>query len=192
MGESARRVVRKLTAPRPVRYVLGTVLTVDEDGCEVDLGDLATVDAVVSSLVGSVSVNQDVRLSVQGNTYVVESVTSDEADDNVSYLAATGWSVSALAIRKSGRVAMFSAVFERTGAAITVSADGNVANQAVLTITDPSLRPVMPTAPTSYHTGPVAHYYMGTGGTLDLCAVSSGVTIPTGAELSAAATWITP
>lgn len=196
MAEVTRRLAKRITPKvNAIRFVLGTVLTVDPgEGCEVDLGGGITVDAVVSSTVGAVEVDQGVRLSVQGNTYMVESITDgDMPTDTTSYSAATGWSVQTFQCRRVGRMAMLVVIFTRTGAAITVPADGNITNATVLTITSSPLWPVgISAALSTGSTGPMVAGHANTSGDIQIDAVAPGVTIGTGQQLSLAGTWITP
>ena len=193
MAESARRVVRKLTATRPVRYVLGTVLTVDEDGCEVDLGEGATVDAVVSSLVGGVAVGQDVRLSVQGNTYVVESITDGSGWITAGFAALSGWAIVTAAYQLSGGWAAIALEIERTGGDLAGSSTGALTNVNVASVPTEILPPFFPLAKMTFiwqaRITSGSGYLNSTTGILVLCDLHSNSTVATGDTMTALVTY---
>lgn len=114
------------------------------------------------------------------------------ANDTASWTAATDWQIDQCLIARTGAMVAVNTVFTRTGAAITVPADGNIANAAVLTLTRPFHRPALNGgALSAYHTGPVCSGFVNTAGVIHLTAVAPGVTIPTGRQLSLYGTWPT-
>lgn len=134
MTDRSRRLARKMAdRPTSVRYVLGSVIAVDAEGCEVDLGD-RTVDAVISPLVGGVAIDQGVRVSVQGNIYTVESVTDGSGWITGGFTALSGWSLDVATYRIAGALATVALSIIRTGADINAGATGNLTDIDVLTV----------------------------------------------------------
>lgn len=134
MTDRSRRLARKMAdRPTSVRYVLGSVVAVDLEGCEVDLGD-RTVDAVVSPLVGGVAIDQGVRVSVQGNIYTVESVTDGSGWITGGFTALSGWSVDTATYRMSGALVTVALRMIRTGADIDAGSTGNLTDIDVVTV----------------------------------------------------------
>jgi hypothetical protein len=93
--------------------------------------------------------------------------------------AATGWSVNSQLYRQRNGIAMLSCQFERTGAAISVPANGNIGNSTMGTLAS-GRRPIIEAFAGTGVGGPVAMAYISTAGSIVLTSVSSGVTIPTG------------
>lgn len=127
------RLAARLTAAQPsVRFVIGSVVAVDAEGCEVDLGDGTTVEAIVSSTVGSVAVDQGVRLSVQQGTYVVESITDGAGWVTGGYTAFSGWGLDVAAYRQDGALLTHVLRINRTGGDINAGSTGNLSDSDVL------------------------------------------------------------
>lgn len=102
--------------------------------------------------------------------------------------AATGWSISSQRYRRIGQVVEVLVAVKRTGAAITVSATGDVSDTAVCTV------------PTGFTTsgahglhsqgGRVAAYALLTNGIIYITACAPGGNIATGEALTIAGTYL--
>jgi hypothetical protein len=105
-------------------------------------------------------------------------------DDTTSgVVAGSGWSVSDLRtwVRADGSEMQFRATFERTGAAITVSGAGNIADELVATLPVRARGTVSASLPVWSWSGRVASCrYVPSTGELWLNAVATGSNIATG------------
>ena len=135
MSDVRRRLARAVAGTQPsVRYVLGTVVSIDDDGCEVDLGD-RIVDAIIASPIGGVAVDQGVRLSVQGGgTYTVESITDGNNWTEGGFSALSGWSLDVAQYRYDGARVSLAIRVSRTGSDITAGSTGNIADVDLISI----------------------------------------------------------
>jgi hypothetical protein len=98
--------------------------------------------------------------------------------------AASGWSVQAQGLRRVGNLALVHLSVTRTGSAVTVPADGNVANEQVATL-PVGFRPVNTYQPlSSSSTGRVTSGAANTDGTVTLAATTPGSNIETGDTIS--------
>lgn len=98
------------------------------------------------------------------------------------FVVASGWSITAQTGRKRSGIASVSLTIQRTGAAITVPADGNIVNQKIATLAAGWAAGQGPAYVLSTsHTGlMVAGYIDGGTGEVFLSAASAGVGMPTG------------
>lgn len=103
---------------------------------------------------------------------------------NTSFItAASGWALSGTqTYQERNGIAMISTGFERTGAAISVPANGNIVNSTLATL-GVGYRPLTEAVAGTGPSGPVAAAYINTSGSIILAAVSGGTTIPTGFQL---------
>lgn len=126
--------------------------------------------------------------TLKSRAAVLEAAAAKTAPSS-PFLAATGWTiVSQSGVKKAG-IAFVNIRFTRSGAAVTVPVDGNIANQIVATLAAGwAGAPGAGIPLVSSHTGPLAVGYIdGTGaGQVFLSAVTAGATIPTGAEFTLA------
>lgn len=141
------------------------------------------------------TVNQQVLTVQWAGRMVVLGAAGGDGDlgtNTDGYTVEDGWSVQQFQARKVGRQVMFNCLFTRTGDPITVPADGNITNIAVLTITEPTLRPILGCGVGAFSTGPIAAGYQSGGGLLSLTTIVPGATIGTGTQLSLSGQWIAP
>lgn len=101
--------------------------------------------------------------------------------DQTLITPATGWAVSDFEIRKvSGPLHYIRLDANRTGGAITVPADGNVAPNIALGTLAAEYRPIANAAMHTVFTGPVAVGWLNTSGVFTLSALAPGSVINAG------------
>lgn len=105
-------------------------------------------------------------------------------------VAASGWSITAQSIVVKNGIAVGQMSFTRTGAAITVPASGNIANQTVATTTNAAYRPAFRTPLAMLAGGPVVGGEVTTAGDWRFNAMAPGNTIATGDTFEVGAMWI--
>lgn len=141
------------------------------------------------------AVNQQVLTVQWAGRMVVLGAAGGDGDlgtNLTAYTVEDGWSVQQFQARKVGRQVMCNTVFTRTGDPISVPADGNIPNMPVLTITEPSLRPILGCGLGAFSTGPAAVGYQSGSGIMSLTTIVPGATIGTGTQLSLSGQWIAP
>lgn len=99
--------------------------------------------------------------------------------------AGSGWSVGNASGRKIAGLAFISVLFTRTGAAITVPADGNVSNTMLGTLNPGWLRAVGINVSLMHDgfSGPMTSGYINASQELFLGAIAPAATIPTGSNV---------
>jgi hypothetical protein len=123
---------------------------------------------------GSTSIWQFAAGSSMGT--VVTEVTATAA----GFTTSSGFSVTTLYARRIGNMGYLDAVVTRTGAAITVPADGNVANTQVFTVPT-ALRPALNVPMLSGATGPMTVGALTSAGAVNLQSIAPGASLATSA-----------
>jgi hypothetical protein len=108
---------------------------------------------------------------------IVTEVTATAA----GFTTSSGFTVTTLYARRIGGMGYLDAVVQRTGAAITVPADGNVANTQVFTV-PADLRPSINVPMVSGSGGSMAIGGLTSAGAVNLYSVAPGTSLATGAS----------
>lgn len=139
-----------------------------------NIGQEATSDAIAADRA---------RLTAIEGAALVSSVFA------AGLVASSGWSIITQEVRSKAGVVFFRARFSRSGGAITVPSDGNIANQLVATFAAGWVPASgMRYAATSAETGPLATGWADNTG-LYLAAVQGGSSILTSSEFSLLGTY---
>lgn len=104
--------------------------------------------------------------------------------------AGAGWAVTGGELARMGHHRMLAVSVRRSGAAITVPAHGNIANEVIASLTATADRPVITAPLTSGLTGRTATGSIRVGGSIEIGAVSPGGNINTDDTFDFVSTWI--
>lgn len=113
--------------------------------------------------------------------------SNNSAGESISSLgtAQSGWKIVGWAVDSRGYIQSLKVTFERTGAAIKVPGNGNIANQKIVKLQE-RFRPTSDFALSSVGTGRAANGKCDSSGMLTLTAVGGTADIPKGYQMSLA------
>lgn len=159
------------------------------------VGDVVTFQFGSSTADGQILVQND-RTYCELVPVAVRVATVDAEVEDTGWIgsgvfaAATGWQVDGYGIRRIGKHVQLRYInFSRTGADVTVGANGDITNQIIATFTNPAFQPAQSHGLHAAPTGRVAGGSVASNG-VTLAALSPGSNILTTNILSLAGSWL--